>query len=134
MATLQTSPLPAEAPSPAQPVGTFPARPDKARQAPPRLVSLDAYRGFIMLVMASGGFAFASVAQRLDASVLASSTAALAGSPFPIDRHATAKALGFDAPMGNSLDSVSARLEAELALLKRENRQAPKSIGPFSLN
>ena len=32
------------------------------------------------------------------------------------------------------LDSVSARLEAELALLKRENRQAPKSIGPFSLN
>jgi uncharacterized protein len=32
------------------------------------------------------------------------------------------------------LDSVSARLEAELELLKRENQQAPKSIGPFSLN
>jgi uncharacterized protein len=32
------------------------------------------------------------------------------------------------------LDSVSARLDAELALLKRENRQAPKSIGPFSVN
>ncbi len=35
--------------------------------------------------------------------------AALAGSPFPIDRQATAKALGFDAPTANSLDSVSAR-------------------------
>ena len=35
--------------------------------------------------------------------------AALAGSPFPIDRHMTAKALGFDGPTGNSLDSVSAR-------------------------
>jgi len=35
--------------------------------------------------------------------------AALAGSPFPIDRHATAKALGFDRPMGNSLDAVSDR-------------------------
>jgi argininosuccinate lyase len=35
--------------------------------------------------------------------------AALAGSPFPIDRHATAKALGFDRPTANSLDSVSAR-------------------------
>ena len=35
--------------------------------------------------------------------------AALAGSPFPIDRHATAKALGFDRPTANSLDSVSSR-------------------------
>jgi len=35
--------------------------------------------------------------------------AALAGSPFPIDRHMTAKALGFDGPTANSLDSVSAR-------------------------
>ncbi|WGM32378.1 argininosuccinate lyase [Brevundimonas sp. NIBR11] len=35
--------------------------------------------------------------------------AALAGSPFPIDRHATAAALGFDRPMANSLDSVSDR-------------------------
>ena len=35
--------------------------------------------------------------------------AALAGSPFPIDRHATAQALGFDAPTANSLDSVADR-------------------------
>ena len=35
--------------------------------------------------------------------------AALAGSPFPIDRHATATALGFAAPTANSLDSVADR-------------------------
>ena len=35
--------------------------------------------------------------------------AALAGSPFPIDRHATASALGFARPTANSLDSVSDR-------------------------
>ena len=35
--------------------------------------------------------------------------AALAGSPFPIDRGMTARALGFDRPTANSLDSVSAR-------------------------
>jgi argininosuccinate lyase len=35
--------------------------------------------------------------------------AALAGSPFPIDRHATAKALGFARPTANSMDSVAAR-------------------------
>ena len=35
--------------------------------------------------------------------------AALAGTGFPIDRHATAAALGFDRPMDNSLDAVSDR-------------------------
>jgi argininosuccinate lyase len=36
-------------------------------------------------------------------------SAALAGTSFPIDRHATAKALGFDRPTANSLDAVSDR-------------------------
>jgi argininosuccinate lyase len=36
-------------------------------------------------------------------------SAALAGSPFPIDREMTAKALGFERPMANSLDGVSDR-------------------------
>ena len=35
--------------------------------------------------------------------------AALAGTSFPIDRHATAAALGFDRPAANSLDAVSDR-------------------------
>ena len=35
--------------------------------------------------------------------------AAWAGTPFPIDRHATAQALGFDRPMANSLDAVADR-------------------------
>jgi len=35
--------------------------------------------------------------------------AALAGTSFPIDRHMTAAALGFDTPTANSLDSVSDR-------------------------
>jgi argininosuccinate lyase len=35
--------------------------------------------------------------------------AALAGSPFPIDRRQTARALGFDRPTANSMDSVAAR-------------------------
>jgi argininosuccinate lyase len=35
--------------------------------------------------------------------------AALAGTPYPIDRHATAAALDFSGPMRNSLDAVSSR-------------------------
>src|SRR5687768_1769412 len=45
-----------------------PSKPAPAapKPAPQRLTSLDAYRGFIMLVMASGGFAFASTARMLE--------------------------------------------------------------------
>ncbi len=50
---------------------------------------------------------FADCRVRLNHSPLGA--AALAGTSFPIDRSATAKALGFDAPMANSLDAVSDR-------------------------
>jgi argininosuccinate lyase len=50
---------------------------------------------------------FSDARSRMNESPLGA--AALAGSPFPIDRHATAAALGFDRPMANSLDAVSAR-------------------------
>ena len=45
--------------------------------------------------------------KRLNESPLGA--AALCGTSFPIDRHQTAKALGFDRPTANSLDSVSDR-------------------------
>src|ERR1700759_5425669 len=50
---------------------------------------------------------FADARRRLNESPLGA--AALAGTSFPIDRTATAKALGFDRPMANSLDAVSDR-------------------------
>ena len=50
---------------------------------------------------------FADARRRLNQSPLGS--AALAGTGFPIDRAATAAALGFDAPTRNSLDAVSDR-------------------------
>ena len=50
---------------------------------------------------------FADARKRLNESPLGS--AALAGTSFPIDRHLTAAALGFDRPAANSLDAVSDR-------------------------
>ena len=50
---------------------------------------------------------FRDARARMNESPLGS--AALAGSPFPIDRQATAAELGFDGPMHNSLDGVSTR-------------------------
>ena len=50
---------------------------------------------------------FLDALERMDECPLGA--AALAGTSFPIDRNATAKALGFRAPTPNSLDSVSSR-------------------------
>ena len=50
---------------------------------------------------------FADARKRLNECPLGS--AALAGTSFPIDRHMTAEALGFDRPTANSLDGVSDR-------------------------
>ncbi len=59
MTTLLTKLLPTEKPAPREGVITEPLPAEK----PVRLVSLDAYRGFIMLAMASGGFALPKVAE-----------------------------------------------------------------------
>jgi argininosuccinate lyase len=50
---------------------------------------------------------FADARRRLNECPLGA--AALAGTAFPIDRHMTAKALGFERPMANSLDAVADR-------------------------
>ncbi|TNC74365.1 argininosuccinate lyase [Rubellimicrobium roseum] len=50
---------------------------------------------------------FADARRRMNESPLGS--AALAGTSFPIDREMTARELGFDRPMANSLDAVSDR-------------------------
>lgn len=50
---------------------------------------------------------FADARKRMNTSPLGA--AALAGTSFPIDRHMTAEALGFDRPMSNSLDATSDR-------------------------
>jgi argininosuccinate lyase len=50
---------------------------------------------------------FADARKRMNQNPLGA--AALAGTSFPIDRHETAKALGFDGPTRNSLDTVADR-------------------------
>ena len=50
---------------------------------------------------------FADARTRMNESPLGA--AALAGTSYPVDRHAVARALGFDRPTANSLDSVSDR-------------------------
>ena len=50
---------------------------------------------------------FFSARERMNQCPLGS--AALAGSPFPIDRQGVAQALGFDSPTANSMDSVASR-------------------------
>ena len=57
--------------------------------------------------VAAGKRAGKGEAGKLDIGYVGS--AALAGTSFPIDRHMTAAALGFDAPCANSLDAVSDR-------------------------
>jgi argininosuccinate lyase len=51
----------------------------------------------------------ASAAGEINAGGCPLGAAALAGTGFPIDRHATAEALGFAEPMANSMDAVSSR-------------------------
>jgi argininosuccinate lyase len=50
---------------------------------------------------------FTDCRKRMNESPLGA--AALAGTPYPIDRQATSNDLGFDRPLANSLDAVSAR-------------------------
>ena len=64
---------------------------------------LDAY----VHMLARDAGRFADCARRLNECPLGA--AALAGTPYPIDRRATAKALGFDRPMPSTLDAVSDR-------------------------
>jgi len=74
--TLQTEPRTARpAPGLVKPTPATPA------ETPSRLLSLDAYRGFIMLAMASAGFAFYQVSARLEGAAQFSSAVVLAGSP-----------------------------------------------------
>ena len=74
-------------------------------------------KGIIIDVRSNGGGSdingktiasrFADARARMNESPLGA--AALAGTSFPIDRHMTAKALGFDRPAANSLDAVADR-------------------------
>ncbi len=70
-------------------------------------VTLARHLGAYAQMMARDKSRFKDCQKRLNESPLGS--AALAGTPYPIDREMTAKALGFDRPMANTMDGVSAR-------------------------
>src|SRR5262245_47560154 len=60
MTTLCTQPQTPRAPAPAH----APPAPPSALEKPERLASLDAYRGFVMLLLLSGNFGIREVARR----------------------------------------------------------------------
>jgi argininosuccinate lyase len=66
---------------------------------------------------------FADCRKRLNQSPLGA--AALAGTPYNIDRAMTAKELGFDAPLSNTMDAVSARDFATEFLFACDARHKP---------
>ena len=72
---------------------------------------------------------FADARRRLNESPLGA--AALAGTSFPIDRQMTAKALGFDRPTANSLDSVADR-DFVLETLERGGDLRPSIFSRFA--
>src|SRR6187401_3109329 len=69
----EPAPAPSPPPSPEAPVSppspSLSPSPSPPRHATLRLASLDAYRGFIMLLMVSGGFGIPKVAQNLPESL-----------------------------------------------------------------
>src|SRR5205823_12126018 len=65
MTTLLTRPSVADHPAPLPPALEAPPAPPPPVEKPARLVSLDAYRGAIMLFMASGGLAIPAVAKKV---------------------------------------------------------------------
>ena len=71
---------------------------------------------------------FADARKRMNECPLGA--AALAGTGFPIDRHMTAAALGFDRPTANSLDSVSDRhlCHPPVALCRRVGNLVHRAI------
>ena len=82
MATTQIAPRIETPPLAARETPSVPA----AAPTPSRLVSLDAYRGFIMLVMASSGLAFARTNNLLEMATLAAGTVGqVASSGGPLD-------------------------------------------------
>lgn len=70
-------------------------------------VSLSRHLDAYLQMMERDKSRFTDCARRLNENPLGS--AALAGTPFPIDREYTAAKLGFDRPMPNTMDAVSAR-------------------------